>query len=34
VEVDVTHYKSCLEGNIIGMNAATYVTGYLLKSAF
>ena len=34
MEVDVTDYKSCLEGNIIGMNAVTYVTGYLLKKCF
>ncbi|CAB4020831.1 Hypothetical predicted protein, partial [Paramuricea clavata] len=34
MEVDVTDYKSCLEGNIIGMNAVTYVTGYLLKKYF
>ena len=34
LEVDVTDYKSCLESDIIGMNAMTYVTGYLLKKCF
>ena len=34
LEVDVTDYKSCLESDTIGMNAMTYVTGYLLKKCF
>ncbi len=33
-EVDVKDYKTCLEGNLIGMNAITYVSGYLLKKCF
>ena len=31
-EVDVTDYKTCLESNLIGLNAITYVSGYLLNS--
>ena len=34
LEVDVTDYKSFLESDIIGMNAMTYVAGYLLKKCF
>jgi hypothetical protein len=33
-EVDVKDYKTCLEGDLIGMNAITYVSGYLLKKCF
>jgi hypothetical protein len=33
-EVDVTDYKTCLESNLIGLNAITYVSGYLLKKCF
>ncbi len=33
-EVDVKDYKTCLESNLIGMNAITYVSGYLLKKCF
>ena len=34
MEIDVTDYKSCLESNNIGMNALTYIAGYLLKKRF
>ena len=34
LEVDVHDYKTCLQSNIIGMNAVTYVTGYVLKKCF
>lgn len=27
-------YKTCLESNLIGLNAITYVSGYLLKKCF
>jgi hypothetical protein len=33
-EVDVKDNKTCLEGDLIGMNAITYVSGYLLKKCF
>ncbi len=33
IEVDETDYKICLQENAIGMNALTYVAGYLLKKS-
>ena len=33
-DVDVTDYKTCLENNVIGLNAITYVSGYLIKRCF
>ena len=33
-DVYVTDHKTCLENNVIGLNAITYVSGYLIKRCF